>query len=350
VKETTLVGVGTFLPGPPISNERMEAAFPVRADWIDAMIGTRFRHLAFDLDRREAAFSLTDLAEQAARQALARAAFAAEDIDLMVMSTATPDHLMPSTVNVVADRLGMDGIATYEIQAGCAGAVQALHVASALLQEGNFSNALVVSADTSYKFFDLDRDLAGLPASELVNLALFGDGAGAAVMTSSPRASGLRVELIVNRLEGRGRAPGHLVNWLPPGGRAAVPGSGGSAQSAQEDYKAIEERVPRMARELLDEILAATGRSRATVQRFLPPQLGGRITDRIIRILELDPARCINRVAEVGNTGNATPYFQIERLWDELQPGHAAVALAIESSKWIKTGLSLVREDRGGGA
>jgi len=114
--------------------------------------------------------------------------------------------------------------------------------------------------------------------------------------------------------------------------------------SAKEDYKQIEARVPVMARALLEELLEAAGRSRADIQYFLPPQLAGKITGAIIDVLGVEPARCISRVADVGNTGNATPYFQLNELWQCMQAEEYAVVLTIESSKWLKTGMVLRRE------
>lgn len=340
-----IVGVGEFLPGEPISNAKMEARFSLRADWVDAIIGTRSRHFAVDLDSGEVVFDLAALAVRAAERALASARLEKDDVDLIVLSTATPDALMPATVNVVADRLGIDQVATYQIQAGCAGSLQAIDVAAAFLGRENCRNALVVSADTCYKFLDLSLPFAELPPAELINLALFGDGAGALVLSNSKRRPGIVIEQILNRFEGLGHAPGQVLNWASPSGFAGkVTDERARVASAKEDYKQIEVRVPVMARALLEELLEAGGRSRADIRYFLPPQLAGKITGAIIDVLGVEPARCITRVADVGNTGNATPYFQLNELWQRMQPEEYAVVLTIESSKWLKTGMVLRRE------
>lgn len=342
---TKIIGVGEFLPGQPVSNSSMEARFSLRSDWIDTVIGTRQRHFAVDLDTGRLLHEVADMGMHAAESALACAGLEREDIDLLVMSTASPDLLMPATVNVVADRLGLDQIATYQIQSGCAGALQAIDVARSFLELGRYRNALVVSADSAYKFLDLSLPFDKLPAYELINLALFGDGAGSLVLSTSKRRPGIVIEQLTNRFEGRGRSPGQLLNWASPSGFAGPEGLGHEKTlSAKEDYKQIEERVPVMARELLDELLDATGRTRGDIQHFLPPQLAGRITQIIIDVLKVDPSRCITRVADVGNTGNATPYFQLTELWQRMTSGQAAVVLAIESSKWLKTGMVLSRE------
>src|SRR5258708_3568581 len=107
--EIHLLSAGTALPGPPIDNATLARHFNVSEtweQWIDAFVGISNRHLAVDLDTGEQRYSLTDLGEQAANRALTAARLDAASVDLMVMSTATPDMLMPATVNMIADRLG----------------------------------------------------------------------------------------------------------------------------------------------------------------------------------------------------------------------------------------------------
>ena len=96
-----------------------------------------------------------------------------------------------------------------------------------------------------------------------------------------------------------------------------------------------------MTRELIDELLEIGSKSKEEIDFYLPPQLAGKITDLIISECKLDTSKCINRVREVGNTGNSTPYFQLVELWDKLSAGDNVLLTAIESSKWIKTGMLL---------
>src|SRR5262245_41344627 len=113
---------GSALPGPAIDNAALARRFgmePLWEQWIDVFIGTATRHLAVDLATGEVRSSLAELGETAARRALAAAGLAPGDVDVVVLGTATPDKLMPATVNVIADRLGIDGIPTYQLQSGC---------------------------------------------------------------------------------------------------------------------------------------------------------------------------------------------------------------------------------------
>lgn len=341
MQSVKLIGIGTSLPGNPVTNAKMEEVFGLREDWIDLMIGTKTRHFAVDIDEKVVKYDLSDLAYEAAHKAVLSAGISVENIDLVVMSTATPDHLMPATVNLVADRLGMNGVATYEVQAGCSGAIQGLDIAYRFLTTGMFTNALVIGGDVCNKYMSFHRDFKKMRSSELINLALFGDGAGAAILSTNDNCEGITIHHVVNRFEGLNRKPGQIMNWF---GTQERPENAKKLQSAKEDYKAIERDVPVMAKEMLDELLEQLECSVEQVEHYLPPQLGGHMTDKIVQSLGLDSDKSINCVANTGNNGNALPYLQLERLFAQMQPGEKAVCVAIESSKWIKTGLALVKE------
>jgi 3-oxoacyl-[acyl-carrier-protein] synthase-3 len=305
--------------------------------WVDVFIGTRSRHLAVDLESGEVRSSLAELAATAGQRALDSAGLRPEDVDVMLLGTATPDQLMPATVNMVAERLGIDGIPTYQLQSGCTGAVGALDLGRQLLRTGEHRTALVLGGDVCAKHFDVDFDLKAMAPTELVNVVLFGDGAGAAVLTAEPVADAAVVHSVLNRLTGLGRPPGQVVDWYGQANRRA------GAPALQEDYKAIEQLVPGMAVEVLKELLDGLDWTDTDVDYLLAPQLSGTMTNRIVKELGLPGAEEISCVAEIANIGNAAPFVQLERLLPEMVPGDRAIGIAIESSKWIKAGFALGR-------
>lgn len=330
--------VATALPGPAIDNKTLGERLGMAAqwgEWAQTFIGTATRHLAVDLETGRTTCTLADLCERAGRSALDQAGLGPEQIDLVVMGTASPDALMPATLNVVADRLKINGVPTYQVQSGCTGAFQALHLAHQLLSTGAYRNALVLGGDVTARFYDFGTDFAALPPGELVHYALFGDGAGAIVLDAGDRPGAPVLRHVFTRLTGLGREPGQTVNWFGPAGRDPE----GSA--AVEDYKAIEQSVPPMSAEILDELLEDTGWDRSEVDYLLPPQLSGRMTARIIDELALDGAEPVSCVRETGNNGNATPFFQLELLLARMKPGERALGISVESSKWIKAGFAL---------
>jgi 3-oxoacyl-[acyl-carrier-protein] synthase-3 len=335
-----IIGVGTALPGAPVSNTELARRFGMDAlweQWIDVFVGTSHRHLSVDLRTGDIRYSLADLGERAARRALDAAGLAPGDVDVIVMGTATPDALMPATVNVIADRLGIDAIPTYQLQSGCSGAVQAMEVGRQMLLSGGHRTALVIAGDSCAKHFDLGADLTTMPPRELVNVVLFGDGAGAAVLSRDASGGAVRLRRVLTRFTGRGQAPGQTVEWY---GRAEL---NSPRAPVSEDYKAVEERVPELAAEILAELLADLGWAGTDVDLLLPPQLSGRMTERITARLDLPAARSVSCVDATGNCGNGLVFFQLEQALGQFEDGERAVGIAVESSKWIKAGFALER-------
>ncbi|MFG1988117.1 3-oxoacyl-ACP synthase III family protein [Streptomyces albidoflavus] len=337
--EIHILSVGTALPGDPLDNAALARHFgmdPIWEQWVDAFVGTRARHLSVELDTGKLRSSLADLAARASARALENAGMDAGDIDLVVLGTATPDQLMPATVNIVADRLGIDGVPTYQLQSGCAGAFQALDVGRQMLRGGGHRTALVIGGELCSRHYDPGADLAKLDSAELVNFVLFGDGAGAAVLSTEPVSGAPVVRRVLNRLTGLHREPGQVVEWT-----GALDRADADRSHIKEDYKAIEESVPVMSREIAEEILGDLGWAASDVDYLLPPQLSGRMTRRIVENLDMPLAEEITRVDTIANTGNAMPFFQLEEVLPQLAPGDRVLGVSVESSKWLKAGFAL---------
>lgn len=335
---TSILSAASALPGPPVDNAALGRRLGMDAlweQWVDAFIGTRTRHLAVDLDSGEIQHTLAELAQEAGSKALAAAGVSPSEVELVVMGTATPDRLMPATVNLVADALGIDGVPSYQLQSGCSGAVQALAVAHGLLASGGLRTALVLGGDVVARFYDLTADLSKLPPAELVNYVLFGDGVGAAVLRAGAVPGAVSLRAVFTRLVGLGRAPGATLEWFGPLDRDS------DRPAATEDYKAIEQHVPHMAAEVVDELLDRLGWAREDVTHLLPPQLSGRMTKLIVERLRLPHATEVSCVADTGNNGNGIVFLQLERALAQLGPGDRALGVSIESSKWIKSGFAL---------
>ncbi len=330
-----ITSVGEALPGAPIDNDTLARRLGLNPDWIEMFIGTRSRHFAVDLDTGETRWSLADLCTVAGQQALERADAGPDCVDFVVLATATPDNLMPATVNLIADRLGCNHLPTYQVQSGCAGAVQAIDLARMLLQNGEHQTGLVLAGDVCRKHMLLDRDFAKLGPDELVNYVLFGDGAGAVLMSTTPTPQSMSVAFVLNRFTGQGREPGQTINWF---GQAEDPSA---TRAFSEDYRAIEQSVPVMAAEITWEVLDQCGWEVSDLDWILPPQLSGRMTAEIVQRLGFPNAREISRVAQTGNNGNALPFLQLNELIDLIRPKERALVVAVESSKWIKAAIAL---------
>jgi 3-oxoacyl-[acyl-carrier-protein] synthase III len=329
-----VVSAGTALPGPAIATARLARQFGLDRQWeqwVDAFIGIRSRHLVVDMDTNKVRYSLTDLGTTAATRALDRAGLQPADVDLVVMSTAGPDMLLPTTANMIADRLGIAGVPAYQLQAGCSGSFQALEVARQLLLTGLHRTALVIGGDLCAKHYDLGSDLSDVPPPLLVGIMLFGDGAGAAVLTTEPARGTPVLRGAFTRLPDQHREPGMTVQWLP----------GADYPAVHEDYKTIEALLPGMAAEILKELLDGHGWTEADITYLLPPQLSGRITAQIVDQLGLPDAEELSCVRDTANVGNALIFLQLEQALARMSAGDRAVGIAVESSKWIRAGLAL---------
>jgi 3-oxoacyl-[acyl-carrier-protein] synthase III len=335
-QSATIVGLGSFLPGNPIENRDLARVFQVNEEWIDHFIGNKTRYFAIDINSGQVLYTLAEICTKAAQQAIENSGYSVEEIEFIVMATATPDHLMPATVNLVAEKLGLNLLPTYQLQSGCAGAIQALDVARQFLLSGSYTKGLVIGGDVCAKYIDLNQDFSNFSSSELVNYVLFGDGAGAAIMTTDVHPSGLVLERILNQVTGIHQAPGQTINWF---GSSKVNTEG--LQAIKEDYKAIEKRVPEMSREILEYLIDEMQWDLDSIDFILPPQLSGNMTQHIIEFLSLPQEKMINCVADTGNNGNALPFLQLQRLDSLMQSGQRALGITVESSKWIKGGLAL---------
>ena len=165
-----ILGSGSYLPEKRVSNDDLAEFVDTSDEWIVSRTGIKFRHLAAENERT------SDLAVIAAQRALADAGVAAEEIDLIVLATATPDMQFPSTGHHRAEQLGIAGCAAFDVQAVCAGFMYAIVTANAYIKSGMAKKVLVIGAETFSHILDW---------KDRTTCVLFGDGAGAVVLGAS---------------------------------------------------------------------------------------------------------------------------------------------------------------------
>ncbi|HEX6969193.1 MAG TPA: 3-oxoacyl-ACP synthase III family protein [Micromonosporaceae bacterium] len=342
-----LLSLSEVLPGEPVTNADMADRFCLHARWLEKVTGNRTRYFCRPDSPPGVPRNTGDLATAAAEQALASAGVDPASLDFLILTTASPDHLMPATVNLVADRLGLNDLPTFQLTSGCAGALQGLYTARALLA-GGARRGLVIGADTCRNLWPSAEAVMTARPAEMVNFALFGDGGGAAVVDADPHGPGLVVDHIFIRTVGKGRPPAQVVRWYGADGAPSVPdGRGGTTREpmAEEDYKAIERHVPEAARAVLDELVALTGWPLADVEHVLTPQLNGLMTEKIREYLGVRPDQAVSCVADTGNSGNALPFIQLNRAMRRIASGVGVggrmLVTTIESSKWVLAGMAL---------
>ncbi len=324
-----IAGAGEYLPGLPVTNMELENCWGLPAEWTERFVGTKTRHFCMDVSTGKVIEDILDISIEAAHSALANAQMEPHEVEAIVLSTATPKYLMPTVATELADALGIVGIPILQVQSGCAGSIQALQIASDMLLAKRASSVLAVGADVCTKHYVHGRDFSSVPQSELVNYVLFGDGAGALILTDDDMP-GCRIPLLSHRFVGLGRPPGQLIDWFGLGDRLE------DRIALKEDYKAIEKNVPILAKEALQYGLDCLSWHPEDVTHLFPPQLSGLMTERIVSSFGLDHATEISCVADTGNCGNALPFLQICRALESMTGGSRGIGMAIESSKWIQ--------------
>src|SRR5262245_57485013 len=167
-----IIGTGSYLPAKVLTNHDLEQLVDTSDEWIVTRTGIRERRVAGD-DQLA-----SDLALEASRRALAAAGIAPEDLGLIIVATTTPDMIFPSTACLLQAKLGIRGGAAFDVQAVCSGFVYALATADLFVRAGHCRHALIVGSEVYSRILDW---------SDRGTCVLFGDGAGAVVLTASDR-------------------------------------------------------------------------------------------------------------------------------------------------------------------
>lgn len=329
-----LLAIGTALPGPPVDTATLARHLGLAAEQgrrLDDALGVRIRHLCRDLDGGPPHATLTDLATTAAERALAGAGVAPEDVGGVVMSTATPDSLMPATVNLVAERLGVDEVPSYQLQAGATGVVQAIDVATQMLATGRQRTVLVIAGDVSTKQLDPE------PGRGALDAASFGDGAAAVVVTSLDLPGSYVVRRMTVRRGTAGHPSGYRADWLG----AAKRGTPGPVVTYDRDL--IADVVPKLAGDLLTELLDSLAWPAESLARLLPPQLPGGIARLTADQLMVPAERHHSLIEEIGHAANPLPLFQLARACGQTGPDDRVAGVAVDPSNWAVAGFALQR-------
>ncbi len=304
-----IAGTGSYLPKKVLTNHDLAKMVETSDDWIVARTGIRERHVAAENELA------SDLALAAGKRAIANAGLAATDIDLIVVATTTPDMVFPSTACILQSKLGVGGCPAFDVQAVCSGFIYALSIANMFIVSGQAKNALIVGAEVYSRILDW---------TDRTTCVLFGDGAGAVVLSASQEPGILATKL---------HADGSYADKL------SVPGwvCGGKTSGSpfvQMDGGSVFKFAVKVFDEVAREILESANMTIADVDWFIPHQANIRIMEATARKLKLPLERLISTVDHHGNTSAAS------------------IPLALDesvSAGRIKRGENLLLEGVGGG-
>jgi 3-oxoacyl-[acyl-carrier-protein] synthase-3 len=351
VKHVRIVSTGSYLPGDPIDNETLaRLAGPVPDDVLEGLqVKTRF--WAVDPETGEHRESNSEMAAKACREALELAGADAEDVDLLVVSTASPEYHLPPTSTFVQERLGRESMAVVDIRSGCAGAVEALDFARMHLERGDYDTALVVGSEAISPLC-VPVYLAGGPDKvrmrDRLGIYSFGDGAGAILLRAEEGEGGGVLGAAALGCVGGSRKPGMQV----VGGGTHAP-----VAAQREAKRLIELKVdvvesgrftPYVLTEGLKETLARSGANAGDVDHCVIPEGNAAyMTDELREAglltpewLALEP-KIFENLAMVGATGSAAVPLALDYGWrtGAIRKGELVMLLAIETSKWKYGGL-----------
>lgn len=281
-----IAGTGSYLPPRRVTNAELVARLAQQGiessdQWIRERTGIRARHFV------EPGVFSSDLGAEAARNALAAAGLRADEIDLIIVATSTPDMVFPSTATILQHKLGIAGCPAFDVQAVCSGFVYAMVVADAMIRTGTASKALVIGAEVFSRLLDFN---------DRTTCVLFGDGAGAVVLQASS-------------------TPGILASDLHADGKHAsilcVPGhvSGGQVLGTpllQMDGQAVFKLAVGVLESSARAVLEKAGRTDADIDWLVPHQANIRIMHGTAKKLKLPLGKVVVTVDEHGNTSAAS--------------------------------------------
>ena len=281
-----ITGTGSYLPPRRVTNAELVADLASRGiessnEWIVERTGIQARHFA------DAAVACSDLALEAARHALQAASLRAQDIDLIIVATSTPEMVFPSTAAILQHKLGASGCPVFDVQAVCSGFVYALTVADAMIRAGTARRALVVGSEIFSRLLDFN---------DRTTCVLFGDGAGAVVLEASETPG-----ILASDLHADGRHVGILC----------VPGHVSGGQIAGRPLLTMDgPAVFKLAVGVLESAARATldkaGLKESDIDWLIPHQANIRIMQGTARKLKLPLERMVVTVDQHGNTSAAS--------------------------------------------
>ena len=279
-----IIGTGGYLPERVVTNAELAERVDTSDEWIRERTGIERRHVAADDE-----YTL-DLAHAAAGQAIEAAGVPANDIDLIVVATTTPDRVFPSTACLLQSRLDIHGCPAFDVQAVCTGFVYALSVADQFVRTGMASTALVVGAETFSRIIDWD---------DRNTCVLFGDGAGAVVLRRDT-APGIRSTHL--HADGDYAELLHVPSGVSNHHAAVVEGRAHVEMAGSEVFRMAVNTLGRIA----GETLAANGLETADIDWLIPHQANIRILRATAKKLGLPMDKVVQTVAAHGNTSAAS--------------------------------------------
>ena len=285
MRRACLIGTGAYLPSKIVTNDDLAERVDTSDSWIVERTGIRQRHIAAEGELT------SDLAVAASRKALDHAGLSADDLDLILVATTTPDHTFPATATAVQQKLGADKATAFDIQAVCSGFVYALAVADNFIKAGQAGQVLVIGAETFSRLLDWnDRGTC----------VLFGDGAGAVLLKAEEGRGDIHDRGVLGtHLGSDGR---HYEALFVDGG----PSSTGTTGHVRMNGREVFRHAVTALCQSTETVIAKAGLSMSHVDWLVPHQANARILHAVAQRLGIEQDKIVVTVDHHANTSAAS--------------------------------------------
>ncbi|HEY6339462.1 MAG TPA: beta-ketoacyl-ACP synthase III [Candidatus Sulfotelmatobacter sp.] len=281
--------LGTYVPPRLLTNADLEKMVDTTNEWIMSRVGIRERHIV------DKGVATSDLAVEAARQALARRGFAPSDIEAIIVGTVTPDMFFPSTACLVQHKLGAKGAWGFDVSAACSAFLYALQTGAQFIAAGMHKRVLVIGSDVMSSIIDY---------TDRATCVIFGDGAGAAILEPAEEDSVGLIDFI-HEIDGSGGCYLYM-----PGGGSLNPSTKETVQKkmhyVHQDGQQVFKFAVRKQTELCQKLLERNGLKGSDIDAFIPHQANLRIINATADRLGLRPESVIVNIEQYGNTTAGT--------------------------------------------
>ena len=321
-----ILGTGSYIPEKVVTNHDMTLLVDTSDEWIRTRTGICERHFAAEGE------ATSDMATTAAKKAIQAAGIDAEEIDLVIVATMTPDMPFPSTACLVQHKVGLRRVTAFDVQAACSGFVYALNNASAMLHSGSYKKALVIGAEKTSPILDFQ---------DRTTCVLFGDGASAAVLGTSPEPG-------VGILGSLGGSDGSNPSLLyQPAGGSAIPTSIDSIEARQHFLKMNGKEIFKLAVRVMEqasvEILERHGFGTEDVDLVIPHQANMRIIESLAKRMKVPMSRFHNNLDRFGNTSAASVGIALDEAIRNGRVQTGSLVLLVAFGAGLTWGASLVK-------
>lgn len=306
LKYSKIIGTGSYLPTRVLTNFDLERLVDTSHEWIVTRSGIVERHFAAEGEQA------SDMALHASQRALEAAGISVDEIDLVIVATTTPDHILPSTACILQNKLGIRNGAAFDVQAVCSGFIYALNTADLYIRGGQARNALVVGTEVLSRLLNWE---------DRTTCVLFGDGAGAVILQRSD---------VPGILSARLHADGSHCNKLTADGGIRDGAVFGSPY-IKMDGQAVFKFAVNVLSEVVEEVLVENKMKCTDINWLIPHQANIRIMEATAKKLGLSMDQVVVTVAHHGNTSAASIPLALDTAVRDgrIQPGQHLLLEAV---------------------